>query len=80
MNTLMIITLAAAIPVYALLWNNQPARTQRGKTTVIEAALTFLFNPSWLTRIAALVTHWVASNIPTNWQAAKIHAHRPPKI
>jgi hypothetical protein len=43
MNTLPIITLAVAIPVYALLRHNQPARTQKEKTTAIEAAFTFLF-------------------------------------
>ena len=74
MNTLMIITLAVAIPVYALLWHNQPARTQCEKPRAIEAAFTFLFNPYWPTRIAALVAHWVASNIPTKWQTAMIHA------
>lgn len=29
MNTLLIITLAVAVPVYALLWHNQSARNQR---------------------------------------------------
>ena len=43
MNTLLVITLAVAIPVYALHWHNQPARTQTDKTTAIEAAFTFLF-------------------------------------
>jgi hypothetical protein len=80
MNTLLVITLAVAIPVYALLWHNQSVRTQKEKTSAIEAAFTFLFNPSWLTRNAALVTHWIASNIPTKWQTTKIHAHSPTKI
>jgi len=62
-NTLIVITFAVAIPAYALLWHNQPARTQREKARPIEAAFTFLFNPYWPTRIAALVAHWVASNI-----------------
>ena len=63
MNTLVVITLAVALPAYALLWHNQPAHTQEEKTSAIEAAFTFLFNPYWPTRIAALVAHWVASNI-----------------
>ena len=63
MNTLVVITLAVALPAYALLWHNQPARTEREKTRAIEAAFTFLFNPYWPARIAALVAHWVASNI-----------------
>lgn len=63
MNTLLVITLAVAIPVYALHWHNQPARPQREKTSAIEAAFTFLLNPHWATRIAARVAHWVASKI-----------------
>ena len=63
MNTLLIIALAVAMPVYALLWHNQPGRAQKEKAIAIENAFTFLFNPSRLTRIAALVAHWVASNI-----------------
>lgn len=80
MNTLLVITLAVAIPVYAVLWHNQPARAQKEKTTAIEAAFTSLFNPSWLTRIAALVARLVASNIRTKWHIAKIHAHSRTKI
>jgi hypothetical protein len=75
MNTLLVITLAVAIPVYALLWHNQPARTQGEKTTAIEAAFTILLSPSWPAKIAALVALWVASNMPTKWQTTKIHAH-----
>jgi hypothetical protein len=63
MNTLLMITLAVALPVYALLWHNQPARTQRDKTSAIEAAFTLLLSPHWATRIAALVRHWAASKI-----------------
>jgi len=63
MNTLIVITFAVALPAYALLWHNQPARTEREKTRAIEAAFTFLTNPYWPTRIAALVAHWIASNI-----------------
>ena len=59
MNMLLVITLAVAIPVYALHWHNQPARTQKEKTTTIEAAFTFLFNPYWPARITALVAHWL---------------------
>ena len=68
MNTLLLITLAIAIPAYALLWHNQPARTEREKTRAIEDAFTFLFNPYWPTRIAALVAHWVASD---TWRLLK---------
>ena len=75
MNTLLIVALAVAMPVYALLWHNQPGRAQKEKAIAIENAFTFLFNPSRLTRIAALVAHWIASNIPTKWQITKIHAH-----
>jgi len=75
MNTLLVITLAVALPAYALLWHNQPARTQKEKTSAVEAALAFLLNLSWLTRIAALVAHRAASDVPTKWQTAKIHAH-----
>jgi hypothetical protein len=80
MNTLLVITLAVAIPVYALHWHNQPARAQKEKTTAIEATFTFLFDPSWLVRIAALVAHFVASNIPMKWPTAKLHAHNPTQI
>jgi hypothetical protein len=75
MNTLLVITLAVALPAYALLWHNQPARTPREKTRAIEAVLTILFSPSWPARIAALVARWVASNILTKWQTGKIHDH-----
>lgn len=80
MNTLLIITLVVAIPGYGLLWHNQSARTQKEKPTASEAVFDSLFNLSWLTRIAALVAHWVASNIPTKWQITKIHAHSRTKI
>ena len=75
MNTLLIITLAVAIPAYALLWHNQAACARHEKITAIEAAFTVLFNPSWLARFVAPVAHWVASNIPTHWHIARIHAH-----
>ena len=77
MNTLLLITLAIAIPAYALLWHNQPARTEREKTRAIEAALTFLFNPYWPTRIAALVAHWIASNIWTLLKKFVAEAAKP---
>ena len=44
MNTLLVITLVVAIPVYALHWHNQPARAQSEKPSAIEAAFTFLSN------------------------------------
>ena len=75
MNTLLIITLAVAIPVYAMLWHNRPARTQQVNTTAIEAAVTILLNLSWLTRIAALVAQRVTSNMPTKRRTACVHAH-----
>jgi hypothetical protein len=68
MNTFLVITLLVALPAYALLWHNQPARTQREKTRAIEAAYTFLLNPYWPTRIAALIAYWVASNL---WRSLK---------
>ena len=74
MNTLLVIMLVVAIPVYALHWHNQPARPQREKTTAIEVALTFLFDFSWLTRITALVAHWVASSISMKRQTASMQA------
>ncbi len=80
MNTLLVITLAIALPAYAVLWHNQPAHTQGEKTTAIEAAFTFRFNLSWLMRIAALVAHWVASSIPARRQTATIQAHSLAKI
>jgi hypothetical protein len=80
MNTLLVIALAVAIPVYALFWHNRPVRMQKEKTTAIEAAFAFRFNPSWLARLADLLTHWVAANLPTKWPAAKIHAHSRKKI
>jgi hypothetical protein len=43
MNTLLYITLAVAIPVFALLRHNQPVRAQLEKTSAIEAVFTFLF-------------------------------------
>jgi uncharacterized membrane protein (DUF106 family) len=80
MNTLLVITLVVAIPVYAWHWHNQPARAQSEKPCAIEAAFTFLFNPYWPTRVAARVAYWVASNILTKWQTGKIHAHSRAKI
>lgn len=80
MNTLLIITLAVATPAYALLWHNQPARPRKEKTTANDTTFAFLSNPSCLSRITALVTHWVASNIPAKWQTAKIQAHSLTKI
>jgi hypothetical protein len=80
MNTLLAITLTIAVPVYALLWHNQPARAQKEKATAIEAAFCSLFDLSWLKRTAALVADLVASNIPTKWHIAKIHVQSRTKI
>ena len=33
MNTFLIIAVAVGIPVYALLWHNQPARTQKEESS-----------------------------------------------
>ena len=63
MNTLLVITLAVAIPVYALLWHNQRACAQTEKTTATQAVFNFLFNLTWLTRIMAPVARWLVSNI-----------------
>lgn len=57
MNTLLIIILAFATPLYALLWHNQPARNQREKKIAIEAAFTLLLNPSWLANTASRIVH-----------------------
>lgn len=80
MNMLLTITLAVAIPAYALLWHNQPARTQKEKTTAIEAAFTFLFDPSWLIRNMALVANLVTSIISKKWHMVKIHVHSRKQI
>jgi len=37
MNTHLIITLIAALPVYTLLWHNLPARTQRKEPIFVRA-------------------------------------------
>jgi hypothetical protein len=37
MNTHLIITLIAALPVHTLLWNNLPARTQRNEAIFVRA-------------------------------------------
>ncbi len=79
MNTLLVITLLVALPAYALLWHNQPARTQREKTRAIEAAFIFLLNPYWPTRIAALVAHWVASNLVRSLKKFVAQVFQPAK-
>jgi hypothetical protein len=39
MNTLLIIALAVAMPVYALLWHNQPAHPQKQESSWLEQEL-----------------------------------------
>jgi hypothetical protein len=77
MNTLLVITLTIALPVYALRWHNQPAHPQTGKTAATKDPATFPFAVFRLTRFAATAGHWVASCIPTKWQTIKIHVHSP---
>jgi len=80
MNTFLMITLAIAIPAYALLWHNQPAQRQKEKATPIEAALTFLFDLSWVKRTSTVVANWVVSNLPPKWTGAKLPAHSRTRI
>ncbi len=80
MNMLLVITLIVAVPVYAPVWHNQPARTQKGKTTVKEAFATCPFGPAWLMRIAALVRHSAVSPVPPKWPVTKIHSYSRTKF
>jgi hypothetical protein len=76
MNTILLTILFVSLPAYALLWHNQPARRQKGEKSAIEAAFTFLLNPTWLAKIPGLAARFVFPSIPRKWLTAKIHAHR----
>jgi hypothetical protein len=76
MNTLMLTILFVGLPAYALLWHNQPARRQKEEKSAIEAAFTFLLNPTWLAKIPTLAARFVFPSIARKWLTAKIHAYR----